>query len=60
MIGSFSFIEQELGEDALVGHIEDDMPFGDIAAGQRVYRVDIFKFFKRLDTCLFLQNRCRR
>ena len=60
LVGGFFFVEEEFGEDAFVGHGEDGVPFGEVAICEGVYGVDVFKFFKRLDTCFFLQYCCRR
>lgn len=56
LIFCFGFVEEQFGEDALVGHVEDGIPFGDVAGGEGVYGVDIFKFFKSLYSSFFFQH----
>jgi hypothetical protein len=58
LVRCLGFIKQKLGEHTLVGHLEHGIPFGDIAAGQGIYGVDVLKLFERADARPLLQ-RCR-
>ena len=52
----FGFVEEQFGEDALVGHGKDIAPFGNIAAGQGVYGVYIPKLFESVYASPFFKS----
>ncbi len=55
LILRFRLIQQKLSKDTIIGDGKYLAPFRYIAAGEGVDGVYVFKFFKRLNTCLLLQ-----
>ena len=55
LVFRFRLIQQKFGKDTIIGEGKYLDPFGYIATCEGVYCVNVFKFFKRLYTCLLLQ-----
>ncbi len=60
LVFGFRFVEEQLGEDALVGEVQYLRPFANIAPGKRIYGVDVFKLIEGLYARPFFENGSRR